>query len=98
MTEAGYGKHASPGTTHEDSVSLTHGTRKGDTSPGRTRHTRTRRLLTKDFAESGKLKLEHCPTEDMTAGTLTKPLQGKLLFRLRDLTLGYTTRAKKTQT
>ena len=55
-------------------MSLTHATRKGDTSSDRTGHTRTRKLLNKELVESGKLKLEHCPTEDMTADTLAKPL------------------------
>jgi hypothetical protein len=94
MSEAGYSKYVNPGTIHEDNMSLIHAIRKGDISSDRTRHIRICKLFTKDFVESGKFKLEHCPTEDVIADILTKPLQGKLFFRLRDLILGYTTRVK----
>ena len=77
MSKAGHAKYVSPGTLHA--------VRRGGTSSGRTCHTHTRKLLTKEHAESGKLKL------DINTDTLTKPLQGALLERLRDLTLGYTT-------
>ena len=97
MTEAGYAKHVNPGTLHEDNMSLIHAIRKGDISSDRTRHIRIRKLFTKEFVESGKFKLEHCPTEDMIADILTKPLQGALFERQRDLILGYTTRVKKTE-
>ena len=39
-----------------------------------------------------EVKVVYCPTEDMLADLLTKPLQGKLFFELRDRLLGrYTT-------
>ena len=79
-------------------MSLIHAIHKGDISADRTRHIRIRKLFTKEFIKSGKFRLEHCPTEDMIADILTKPLQGALFQRLRDLILGYTTHAKNTCT
>ena len=38
------------------------------------------------------MKVEHCPTLDMVADILTKPLQGDLFRKLRDLLLGYSRR------
>ena len=35
---------------------------------------------------------EHCPTKEMVADLLTKPLQGDLFRTLRDMLLGYTSR------
>ena len=37
--------------------------------------------------ESKKLSIEHCPTEDMVADYFTKPLQGRLFYKLRDLVM-----------
>ena len=34
-------------------------------------------LETNDQIEKGNLTVEHCPTEDMVADCMTKPLQGK---------------------
>jgi len=97
ISEAGYAEYVNPGTLHEDNLSLIYAIRKGDISSDRTRHIRIRKLFTKEFIENGKFQLEHCPTESMIADILTKPLQGALFERLRDLILGYTTRTKQTQ-
>ena len=35
------------------------------------------------------MTIEYCPTLDMIADILTKPLQGSLFEKLRDLLLGY---------
>ena len=39
--------------------------------------------------DDGAFDVAHCPTEDMIADTLTKPLQGPQLFKLRALVLGH---------
>ena len=54
----------------------------------RTRHINIRFFFTKDMEERKEIKLEYCPTEDMLADFLTKPLQGALFIRMRDKILG----------
>ena len=36
---------------------------------------------------SRDISIEHCPTEDMVADYFTKPLQGRLFYKLRDLVM-----------
>ena len=43
----------------------------------------------KDRLESEKIKVEYCPTEKMLADFFTKPLQGNLFRKFRDVVLGY---------
>ena len=50
-----------------------------------TRHIDIRYFFVKDRVESGEVHIEHCPTLDMLADYFTKPLQGALLYKLRDL-------------
>jgi hypothetical protein len=89
LNDAGYGDDISDSTVYEDNMSVIHSIRSGETSSDRTRHIRIRKLFTKDFLESGRFKLEYCKSSDMIADILTKPLQGDLFERLRDLILGY---------
>ena len=35
------------------------------------------------------MKMERCPTKEVIADLLTKPLQGELFRKLRDMSLGY---------
>ena len=44
--------------------------------PGREIDTSTFIIFVRDFAQEGKLSIEHCPTEDMVADFMKKPLQG----------------------
>ena len=76
-------------------MSVIHSIRSGETSSDRTRHIRIRKLFTKDFIESGRFKLEYCKSNEMIADILTKPLQGELFEKLRDLLLGYTINEKE---
>jgi hypothetical protein len=41
-----------------------------------------------DKIAKGELKVQWCPTTAMIADYMTKPLQGKLFRRLRDLIMG----------
>jgi hypothetical protein len=43
----------------------------------------------KDRVEKEGLPIKHCPTTAMLANVLTKPLQGNLFRRFRDVLLGY---------
>ena len=43
----------------------------------------------KDRLESEGIKVEYCPTEKMIADFFTKPLQGNLFRKFRDVVMGY---------
>ena len=60
---------------------------KGRSTSERTRHINIRYFFVKDRVDSGEVRIEYCPTEDMLADLLTKPLQGDLFTRLRNLLL-----------
>ncbi len=42
----------------------------------RSRHLDIRCFFITDMVQKGKVNTEHCPTDDMTADHLTKPVQG----------------------
>jgi hypothetical protein len=43
----------------------------------------------KDRVQTGEISIRHCPTAEMLADFLTKPLQGNLFRKFRDVLLGY---------
>ncbi len=56
-------------------------------SSKRTKHINVRYFFIKDRIDAGELSLEYCPTEEMVADFLSKPLQGKLFKKFRALIL-----------
>ena len=56
-------------------------------SGNRTRHIAIRYFFIADRIANKELQVEYCPTEDMVADLFTKPLQGALFRRLRDIIL-----------
>ena len=57
----------------------------GRASSGRrTRHVNIRHFFIADMVKSGDVSIEHCPTEEMRADYLTKPLQGTKFRRFRN--------------
>ena len=52
-------------------------------SAERTRHIAIRFFWLKDRVDAGELAIVYCPTADMVADLLTKPLQGEAFRRLR---------------
>ena len=54
-------------------------------STKRTKHIEVRYFYIKDKVNRKEVRIEHCPTEDMTADFFTKPTQGSLFLRQRDL-------------
>ena len=70
-------------------MSATHMANKGKSVSHRTRHIKVKYFFVKEFLDNGDFILVHCPTKQMIADILTKPLQGEALYSLRDLILGY---------
>lgn len=77
-----------PATIFQDNLSTIAMVKNGTPTSHRTRHINIRFFFAKDRVSNGEIKIEHCPTEDMWADLLTKPLQGSLFIKMRDLVLG----------
>ena len=56
-------------------------------SASRARHINIRYFWAEDLVDSGQVDIDYMPTEDMLADILTKPLQGELFRKLRNLLL-----------
>jgi hypothetical protein len=62
----------------------------GRASAGRqSRHIDIRYFFMKDCLKADNIVVRHCPTEHMLADFFTKPLQGALFRKFRDILLGY---------
>ncbi len=48
----------------------------------RTKHTKAKYFLIKDYYDAGVINVKFCPTDQMWADVLTKPLQGQ---KFRDM-------------
>ena len=55
----------------------------------KTKHMDNRYFWIKDRLASENIEVESCPTEKMVADFFTKPLQGNLFRKFRDVVLGY---------
>ena len=56
----------------------------GRSSSGKsTRHINIRYYFIKDRIESGDLEIQHCPTDNLIADYMSKPLQGAKFYRFR---------------
>ncbi len=65
--------------------------RNGKASSGkRTRHINIRYFFITDRVNTKEVEIKWCPTKDMVADFMTKPLQGSHFRRLRDLIMGMT--------
>ena len=85
-----YIPESEPGVLLEDNMSAIHMANKGKSVSHRTRHIKVKYFFVKEFLDNGEFTLIHCPTKEMIADILTKPLQGELFRELRDFILGYT--------
>ena len=74
---------------YEDNEAAIHLVRNGRSTSDRTKHIALRHFFVKQFLDDGTFTLVHCPTENMIADILTKPLQGPQFFKLRALILGH---------
>jgi len=58
-------------------------------SSQKTRHIDIRYFWMKDRIKTENISIVHCPTEIMLADFFTKPLQGSLFRKFRDVLMGY---------
>jgi hypothetical protein len=63
-------------------------------SSKRTRALNIRYFFIADQVEKGNMVVEYCPTGEMVADFMSKPLQGKLFVKFRDLIMGVSSQAK----
>lgn len=76
---------------HQDNMSSMKMEKNGRASVGqRSRHINIRYFFIKDRIANGEINLVHCPTGVMIADFFTKPLQGQLFAKFRDIIMGIT--------
>ena len=74
---------------HQDNKSAILLERNGKMSSGkRTKHIAIRYFFVTDRIKSGEISTKWCPTAEMIADFLTKPLQGAAFIKFRDLLMG----------
>ena len=56
---------------------------------GNSRHIHIRYFFVKDIVDKGEEKVEYCPTLQMLSDFFTKPLQGALYNKFRNVIMGY---------
>ena len=83
----GQGYSVDAATVYQDNMSTMALAKNGRSNSERTRHVNIRYFFIKDRVDQGEVNIEYMPTGDMIADVLTKPLQGSLFVRLRDLLL-----------
>lgn len=75
---------------YQDNQSAIKIIKNGKRSSGqKTKHMDNRYFFIKDRLNTEKITVEYCPTGKMIADFFTKPLQGNLFRKFRDLVLGY---------
>ena len=72
---------------YEDNKSVIAMANNGRSYSDKTRHIKIHHYFVKQ--DNGEFTLNYCPTEDMIADILTKPLQGNQFIKLRNILLGY---------
>lgn len=82
------GYQVPPVTVHQDNKSAILLEEKGRSNAGRTRHINIRYFFVKDKIESGEVTVRYTPTEEMIADFFTKPLQGSLFIKFRNIIMG----------
>ena len=74
---------------YQDNMSSILLERNGRSSSGKqTRHINIRYYFMADRIENRELRMAYCPTEEMVADFYTKPLQGRLFRKLRNVIMG----------
>jgi hypothetical protein len=84
------GYHISSSILEQDNESAIKLAKNGRTSAGpKSRHINIRYFWLKDRIKSGDIVIRHCPTHQMLADFFTKPLQGQLFHRFKQVILGH---------
>ena len=83
----GQGYKLDAATIFQDNMSTMALAKNGQSNSERSRHINIRYFFVKDRVDQGEVRIEYKPTGEMIADVLTKPLQGSLFARLRDLLL-----------
>jgi hypothetical protein len=78
-----------PAKIYQDNQSTMHMIDRGSSTSDRTRHVAIRYYWVKDRVESKEIEVVYCPTDDMIADILTKPLVGQKFITLRNLLLNW---------
>ena len=73
----------------QDSTSTIKLAENGRSNSDRTKHIQVRFFFVKQYLDQKVMKTSHCPTKEMIADILTKPIQGEQFRVLRDMLLGY---------
>jgi hypothetical protein len=84
----GQGYETGPVILHQDNQSAIILEINGRSNSGRTRHLNIRYFFIKDQIDSGEVKVVYTKSEDMVADFFSKPLQGELFEKFRDIVLG----------
>ena len=83
------GYHVSDNIIFQDNKSTMLLERNGKASSSRrTKHINVRYFFITDRISKGEVRVEWCPTKEMVADFLTKPLQGSVFKNFRDLIMG----------
>ena len=85
LVSQGYNMKAA--TVYQDNMSTMALAEKGRSTAEKTRHINIRYFFVKDRVEAGEIEIKYCPTENMLADILTKPLQGQVFRDMRDILL-----------
>ena len=78
-----------PGMFYVDNMAVIHMMKNGRSINSKSKHIHIRYFFMKQHFDNGDFKLVHCPTEQMVADILTKPLQGSKFLGLRSKLLGH---------
>ena len=82
------GYHVTDNVLHQDSESTIKLAKNGRRSSSKlTRHIEVRYYFITDYIERGRVQVSYCPSGDMLADYFSKPLQGSLFRKFRNLIL-----------
>jgi hypothetical protein len=83
------GMNPPPARVYQDNMSTMSLIKNGASTSDRTRHVAIRYFWVKDRISTKEIEVIYCPTEDMIADILTKPLVGEQFIKLRNLLLNW---------
>ena len=86
LKEAGYDAKALK--IHQDNMSTIKLLARGKPASENTRHINIRYFFIKDRVDCGEVQIEYCPTDEIPADALTKPLVGDRFYKHRHWLLG----------